>query len=458
MSRPRTSAEYGRRVPPTGRGGVVDAVEPGSPAARGGLRAGDLIITADGNRLRDVIDWQWFADGRAVELAVLPPDDVESRVILRRESGEPWGLTFSDAVFDGVRTCRNRCVFCFMTQLPRGMRKALYLRDDDFRLSFLQGNFVTLTNLADEDLERIAEQHLSPLYVSLHAVDPDVRARLVCAKEDSALKRFDELLDIGVDLHVQIVLVPGVNDGAVLQESLEWLAQREGALSVGIVPLGFTAHQRRFTASYESAPAAAGVITAVRPWQEAMQARDSCTWVYLADEFYLNAGLDLPPAQEYDEFPQYENGIGLARDFVDEFRSLAEEFASAIENLPEDLPVTVATGELFAPVLARELKAVDTGARVAVLGVRNDFFGGNVNVAGLLASTDLARDVAGTPANGVVLLPACIANADGVLLDDVPVAGLGTALGREVRLLSCDAGGLLSGLRAVADNPPSLKE
>jgi len=437
---------------------VVEAVEPGSPAARADLRAGDIIMSVDGSRLRDVIDWQWLADGFECELAVLPPNDVEARVVIRREPGEPWGVSFTETVFDGVRTCRNRCAFCFMTQLPKGLRRALYLRDDDFRLSFLQGNFITLTNLSDDDVARIDEQHLSPLYVSLHAVDPEIRQELVCAQEDRALERFDELLDAGIDLHVQIVLVPDVNDGAVLQESLDWLAQREGVLSVGIVPLGFTAHQKRFAGSFQERSAARAVIDAVAPWQRAMRDRDGCSWVYLADEFYLNADVEFPPAEEYDAFPQYENGIGMARDFIDAFRSAGPEITSAVEHLPTGVPVTLATGELFAPVLARELAALVAGGQVAVVGVRNEFFGGNVSVAGLLTSADLARDVAGTPANGIVLLPGCIANADGLLLDGASVAGLGTALGREVRLLSCDAGGLLSGLRDVAENPPSPKE
>jgi putative radical SAM enzyme (TIGR03279 family) len=451
-------AEYGRRIPPVEPGGVVAAVDLDGPAARAGLRAGDVLVSADGQPLRDVIDWQWVADGATVDVVRLRADGSEGHVSLCREPGEAWGLAFADTVFDGVRTCRNRCAFCFMTQLPRGLRRALYLRDDDYRLSFLQGNFVTLTNLSDDDVERISEQHLSPLYVSLHAVDRAVRDQLVCAREDRALERFDALLDEGIELHVQIVLVPGVNDGPVLQESLNWLAEREGVLSVGIVPLGYTAHQQRFRGSFESADDASAVIADVAPWQQAMRDRDGCTWVYLADEFYLNAGVEVPPAGEYDGFPQYENGIGLVREFLDAAHDSHRELARAIGDLPPGSTLTIATGELFAPVLAQVLRVADDGERVTVIGVRNDFFGGNVGVAGLLTTSDLARALASTPEDSIVLLPGCIANADAVLLDGVPVADLGTAVGREVRLLSCDVGGLLFGLRDVADNPPSPKE
>jgi putative radical SAM enzyme (TIGR03279 family) len=454
--------EYGRHVPLVSRGGTLATVDPGSPADKAGLRVGDSIMTADGEPLRDVIDWQWLADGSAVDVKVVSakPDAASTdsgagrTVRLQRDAGVPWGLAFAETVFDGVRTCRNRCAFCFMTQLPKGLRRALYLRDDDYRLSFLQGNFVTLTNLSDGDVSRIAEQHLSPLYVSLHSVDPQIRAQLVCASDDRALDRFDELLGAGIGLHVQIVLVPGVNDDAALKQSLTWLAEREGVLSVGIVPLGFTAHQQRFRSSFELPTAAGAVIAAVEPWQVAMRERDGCTWVHLADEFYLNAGVAVPPAEQYDDFPQYENGIGMVRDFSDDFAAQGVELASAIAALPDAPPVTLATGELFAPVLADALGAIDPTGRVAVLGVRNDFFGGNVSVAGLLTTSDLTRACAETPLDGLILLPDCVANADGVLLDGVAVSELGTALGREVRLLSCDVGGLLSGLRDAADNPP----
>ena len=460
--------EYGRRVPLASAGGVIAAVEADSPAARAGLQPGETVLSADGEELRDIIDWQWIADGPTVSVAVVPaaaeavpggstaPIAPNRELVLQREAGEPWGITFSETVFDGVRTCRNRCAFCFMTQLPKGLRRALYLRDDDYRLSFLHGNFVTLTNLSDDDVSRIAEQRLSPLYVSLHAVDPLVRQELVCASEDRALERFDELLGEGIELHVQIVLVPGVNDGAVLEESLSWLAEREGVSSVGIVPLGFTAHQQRFESSYGSREAALAVISAVEPWQAALRERDGCTWVYLADEFYLNAGVELPPREYYDGFPQYENGIGMVRDFLDDVEAQREQLDEALTALPPAPAVMIATGELFAPVIADTLRSLDPERRVGVIGVRNDFFGGNVSVAGLLTMSDLKRALAETPTDGVVLVPDCIANADGVLLDGAPVAELGTALGREVRLLSCDVGGLLSGLRDVADNPPNI--
>ena len=449
-------ASYGCHVPAASGGGVVVGVTPGSAAARSGIVVGDTLVAADGTALRDVIDWQWLTDGDDVAVSVRSASGTVREQRIVRSFDEPWGISFRDTVFDGVKTCRNRCAFCFMAQLPRGLRRALYLRDDDYRLSFLQGNFVSLTNLSDADVRRIAQQHLSPLYVSLHAVDPDIRRELICAREDRALERFDELLAEGTDLHVQIVLVPGVNDGAALEHTLTWLAEHEGVLSVGIVPLGYTSHQSDFGGSYEDSDRASAVIEQVKPWQEAFRERDAVTWVYLADEFYLNAGVCVPSAAEYDLYPQYENGIGMVRSFTDDLLEIAPELREAVALLGADAHVTVVTGSLFAPVLDDVFTRIGMGPAVRVMAVRNRFFGGNVSVAGLVTGMDLVEALLADSVGGVYLLPSVIANADGLLLDDVPAAELGMRSGRDVRLISCDARELLEALRAVvADSPNS---
>ncbi len=414
-------------------------------------------MSADGQPLRDVIDWQWFADGDSVQLAVLAGGTSADTVTITRSPGEPWGIAFTETVFDGVRTCRNRCAFCFMAQLPKGLRRALYLRDDDYRLSFLQGNFVTLTNLSDADVARIVEQHLSPLYVSLHAVTRSVRVELICAREDRGLERLDELLGAGIDVHVQIVLVPGVNEGDELERSLTWLAQREGIVSVGIVPLGYTAHQARFPGSYEDPAAAKAVIEQVTVWQQAFRERDDITWVYLADEFYLNAGVDVPQAAEYDGFPQYENGIGLVREWLDSAADLHDELEVAASRLR--VPVALVSGTLFAPVLSAMVAGLGDGAEaITVLAVANRFFGGNVSVTGLLTASDLVPAIAGTTPETLILVPAIVANADGLLLDDVAAVELASRSGRNVRLVSCDAAGVLGGLLDAAADPHEVKE
>ncbi len=454
---PRT---YGSLSQPTGRGGLVAVVEPGSPAACAGLEAGDLVLTAEGLMLRDVIDWQWIADEAEVCLLVeRGPRRLD--LSLARDPGEPWGIGFASPVFDRVRTCDNDCAFCFMAQLPRGLRPSLYLRDDDYRLSFLAGTFITLTNLADADVARIVEQRLSPLYVSLHAVSPQARAALVrCRHDDRALERFVELAAAGIELHVQIVLVPGVNDGDELLRTLGWLMSRaEMVASVGVVPLGYTRHQERFRASYERAEDAATVIAALRPWQERATNARGETWVQAADEFYLAAGLPVPPADAYDGFPQCENGIGMVRVFLDEWAAGVARRGPAGPGATlgaSRSPAVFVTGELFGPVLAEALGGLAEDARggARVLAVPNAFMGGDVSVAGLLTAADLVtaiaadaeavRERAEPPARYHV--PDLVLNDAGVTLDDVPAAELGPRAGAEVRVVSSDAAGLLRAL------------
>jgi NifB/MoaA-like Fe-S oxidoreductase len=291
----------------------------------------------------------------------------------------------------------------------------------------------------------------------LHAVDPVVRDTLIRANEDRGLQRLDHLLEEGVDVHIQIVLVPGVNDGVVLEESLSWLAEREGVLSVGLVPLGFTRFQSRFSASYDSGEAAA-IIDAVQPWQEAFLERDGVRRVYLADELYLTAGRTLPPAEAYDGYPQFENGIGLVRSFLDDMSELRSEFEAAVSALTNGRVVALLTGELFAPVLKSALADLRS-ASVRVLPVKNRFFGGNVSVAGLLTSADILAAIDTLCEPATVLVPSVVANADGLLLDDVAATELSARSAMEVRLISCDAGGLLEALQALAaDTPMTPKE
>lgn len=446
------------------RGGLICSVLPGSPAQRAGVAAGERLVAVDGMVPQDILDWRWHADGDSVSIGLEGDSGVRREVELTREPSESWGIEFASVLFDNVRTCRNNCAFCFMTQLPKGLRPALYLRDDDFRLSFLQGNFITLTNLSDDDIERIAEQSLSPLYVSLHAVTPEVRQRLVCAREDRALERFDQLVEAGIDLHVQIVLVPGVNDGDELEKTLTWLAEREGVVSVGIVPLGYTKHQSQFDGSYEDSLAAATVIQQVQKWQFAMRERDAVCWVYLADEFYLNARAPFPTEEFYDGYPQYENGIGLVRSFGMDALAIREDLERAVQSLPAEAEsVTVVTGMMAATTLAGALNALCAAGRVRLLIVPNRFFGGNVSVTGLLTGQDLVASLASDSRKleqpTAYLLPDVILNADGVTLDDLHVDDVREQSGVDVRVVSSDAAGLLDGLKDVSSSPPkTMKE
>ncbi len=441
---------------------MIAAVEPGSPAERAGVVAGERLVSINGHVPSDELDFRWHADGGTADLVLIDETGRERAVTVSREAGESWGLSFADVLFDGVRRCQNACGFCFVGQLPPGLRPSLYVRDDDFRLSFLDGTYITLTNLSEADTARIIEQRLSPLYASLHAVSEPVRASLICATEDRALQRFDELIEAGIEFHVQIVLVPGVNDGDELERTLTWLAEREGVASVGIVPAGYTRHQSALTSSFTDPLAAAAVIRQVQRWQFAMKERDDVSWVHLADEFYLNARAPFPVAEYYDGFPQYENGIGLVRSFVDEATALRDELSAAVRRLPEGSEAaTIVTGVMAATMLAGALNACEAAGRVRLLVVPNSFFGGNVAVTGLLTAHDLAgalaADASGRTASAY-LLPDVVFNADGVTLDDVTAEGLAERSGCDVRVVSCDARGLLEGLSGVAAVLPSQEK
>ena len=415
-------------------GGIVSSVATG-PVMRAGLLPGDVVRSVDGAPLRDVIDWMWLTDEVSFSLDVLRGGEPLTLPV-ERDHGQPLGVTFAQPLFDGIRECENACAFCIVSQLPPALRSSLYVRDDDFRLSFLSGNFVTLTNLEDGDLRRIVEQRLSPLHVSVHAIDPDVRRRLICATgEDRGLEHLDTLLRHGIEAHVQIVLVPGVNDGPVLAETLSYLAERDGVVSVGAVPMGFTSHQRRFDRSYDAGSALA-VVEQLGSVQTAMRERRGHGWVYAADEFYLLSGAPLPGVADYDDFPQFENGIGMSSAFLSEF---AEAFRGG------EASVTLVTGVMFAPVLETLLRE-SGAASVRVLPVKNRLFGGNVAVTGLLGGRDIIDAIESDGGRGTYLVPDVVVNSDGLLLDDVPAPALSAGSGADVRVIGSDGFSLADAL------------
>jgi putative radical SAM enzyme (TIGR03279 family) len=460
------------------------------------------VISVEGMVLRDVLDWLWLASDEEVRLTtqtapmtlatLLAPtmptaptasttlttratptapttptaratpttpttqaagDSVQEREhVLTRTYGEGWGITFADPLFDGLMTCRNSCEFCFMAMLPKGMRPSLYARDDDYRLSFLQGNFVTLTNLKDEDVRRVIDYHLSPLHVSLHAITPALRRRLMGRNHARGVEVFERLLAAGIEAHAQIVVVPGINDGPELDVTLAWIEQRPNILSTGIVPYGFTKHAR--IQGGFCPDEARRVLVQLASWQERSRARDGKTRFQLADEWYLLANAPLPPAEHYDGYPQFEDGIGMLRAFRDEWDAacllspspcqdtsatsafLDERSSARIE--PRDILVT---GEAFAPTL-RQLIAKSFPKDVPVPEVRaihNHFFGGNVNVAGLLTARDIIAQLTeqGLPGTGAVVLPEVLFNADGWTLDDKRATDIAQALNRRVIVVPC---------------------
>ena len=429
------------------RGATIASIEPDGPAARAGLEAGMRVTHVNGEELRDIIDWDWEADGPCVELDGVAyegtPDEFEFTCELERDWGEDWGLEFDGVVFDGMRLCRNNCTFCFMKMLPKGMRRTLYLRDDDYRLSFLQGNFVTLTNVSDADVERIVERALSPLNVSLHAVSPDVRARLIGRNAARGIEALEQILAGGIEVHAQIVLVPHENDGEELRRTLDYVEARPLITSLGIVPLGFTRFQDTFSASYSGDPAAArGVCELVRSYQLRSRARDGRTRYQLADEFYLAGGVELPEAEEYDGYPQYYDGIGMVRSYLDEIdearadEALATRLSTCAARLADQgRSLLMVAGQAAAPLADRFAAALGLAPHVRALAVENRYFGGNVDVAGLLTAADVLDQLPVSLDGALVSLPDVMLNADALTLDGMSSAELCAAI--EARGAAC---------------------
>lgn len=421
----------------------IARIEPGSPADRAGLTAGMVITHVEDVPLRDLIEWRWQADGYDVELAL---EDGRFAYI-ERELGEDWGIVFDDCIFDGVITCRNACTFCFMGMLPKGMRSTLYLRDDDYRLSFLQGNFVTLTNVSDEDLERIIECHLSPLHVSLHAVSPDVRETLMGKNAARGMEVLEALLDAGLEVHVQVVVVSGVNDGAELMRTLAWIERHPGVLSAGFVPLGYTKHQKRFSSSFSDDPdAAAAVIELIREFQEDSGVERRNPRLQIADEFYIDAGYDFPPAFMYADYPQFQDGIGMMRSFIDEWDESAERIAQLAKLLDEARPAHIVCGTAFAGVLQGLIDESPLAGKLKILSVENEFFGGNVDVTCLLTGSDLVPALRAAHPEGIVLIAREMFNQDLKLLDDVTFAEVEAADEMTVRLCTYTPADILDAL------------
>ncbi|MHB8577514.1 MAG: DUF512 domain-containing protein [Dehalococcoidia bacterium] len=423
-------------------GGLVDGVEVGSLAEAAGLRPGMRVLAVNGRGLRDVVDYQFYASEPRIELAI---DDggTPRLVAIDKHPDEDIGLSFDAATFDGTRICANKCFFCFLKGLPKGMRRTLYVKDDDYRLSFLHGNFVTLTNLAESDWERLAEQRLSPLNVSVHATETDLRrAMLGCADARDILDEIRRLGVMGIRCHTQIVLCPGVNDGEHLARSVHDLAELFPTVqSVSVVPVGATMqYEERMTQTGKDNPDACepeyarALIASVKPWQRAYRRRFGASVVYISDEYYLAAGDRVPGAALYDGFEQYENGIGMTRRLIDDCRrSLRIIARRGIRFEPRH--VTVGSGTLIAPTLrwlTDEVAAV-TGLRFSLVPIDNTLFGPRINVSGLLGAGDTIGALRAADLGDVVFLPRASLDYFGRhFLDDGTPADVERVIGRPV--------------------------
>ncbi len=433
-------------------GGLVSNVQTGALADHMGLRPGDVIEAVNGYPLRDVIDFRFYSAEEEIELLVRR-DGQAFTLSGTREYDQPFGVEFGHPTFDvDIRRCTNKCEFCFVTQSPRGMRRTVYIKDDDYRYSFLFGHFVTLTNLNEKDWQRIEEQHLSPLYVSVHATELELRRALLVKKNaPDVLEQIRWLGERGIQVHTQVVLVPGLNDGPHLERSLHDLTDLFPSVrSVSVVPIGLTRYHRGALRTYRREEAAP-ILAQVEPWRERCRREFGLTFVYPSDEWYLMAGQRVPPAAEYDGFGQVENGVGMVRQFLDEWKRLRSARPAAqarqISNLKEKRAI-VACGELAAPVLEEvvgELNAL-AGSQVRVAPIVNNWYG-VVTVSGLLTGRDVIEQLMSTASGEMIVLPRVMFDNSGrVTLDDMTPIQIQQALGSPVAVAQ-HPGEMLAALR-----------
>lgn len=434
------------------KGLVIQTVTPGSIADELGVEAGDRLLAIDGRPLRDIIDYSYHtAAEEELLLEVAKPDGELWELEIQREPGEPFGLTF--AAPEPAR-CRNNCVFCFVHQLPKGLRKPLYVKDEDYRLSFLNGNYVTLANLKPAEVRRIVAQRLSPLYISVHATNPALREHLLGTRGiPPILEQLRQLAGARIVMHTQVVLCPGLNDGPELERTVADLAALHPAVqSLAVVPLGLTRHRRGLPRLEPvDGEYARRFVETWQPRAKALKKRLGEPFLFLADEFYLKAGLPFPALREYGDLPQIENGVGLVALFL---RDAARVLRSA--RPMKRCRLTVVTGVSAFGFVAEFLEKLceKAGVEIRAVAVENRLFGESVTVCGLVAGNDIISALRGSEIGSALLVPdVMLKEGEGVFLDDLSVGELGERLGCRVICFEATPRGCYGAIREIAIGP-----
>ena len=418
------------------RPAVITGVIPDSIAAEIGFTPGDRLVKINGQKPRDLIDYQFLCADEVLDLEVVDAKGKAHQVEIEKDYDEDLGLEFETALFDGLIQCNNKCPFCFIDQQPPGKRESLYFKDDDYRLSFLYGSYLTLTNLTTKEWNRIAEMRLSPLYVSVHATEPEIRSQLL--KNQRAGEIMNQLAwfqSHRLEIHAQVVLCPGINDGEHLDRTLRDLASfHQGdtptVASVAVVPVGLTRFRPNLTELTPVTPATARIVIAqVEALQQEFQQQFGSTFVWLADEWYLIAGIELPPSEYYEDYPQLGNGVGSIRRFLDEFAEEIAEWEVSKINPPHTCTWVVgnAVENAFQPIV-NQLNQVP-GLTVNLVAIASQYWGQQMTVTGLLTGQDLLHELPGRDLGDRVLIPSVMLKHDeDKFLDDVTLGELAEKL------------------------------
>ncbi len=418
----------------------IDGVEKKSPSARAGIKTGDTLLKINGNEIVDVLDYRFYQSEEKLTVTVLRSNGKEKTYKIKKKEYDELGLIFDSYLMDCQHSCKNKCIFCFIDQMPKGLRETLYFKDDDSRLSFLFGNYITLTNLTEHEIERIIKMHISPVNISVHTTNPELRCKMMnnrfAGQALEIIKRFD---DADIKMNFQLVLVPDYNDGAELERTLRDLSAYKNAECIASVPVGLTKYREGLT---EICPftkeTAASVIDITEKIGEECKEKYGNRLVFAADEFYLKAERPIPHHTEYGDFPQLDNGVGMWALFEKE----SQEAFCDLEEPKEERRISCVTGIAAYPLLKSTVdKAKDKwhNLKCEVYPIKNNFFGEKITVAGLVTGKDIIEQLKGKDLGDALLVPACMLRFErDLFLDDVSVEQLAEELGVEVTVTETD--------------------
>ena len=413
---------------------IITAVDPHSPAARAGIRVGDRLARINGEPVIDFIDYQALTANRRVNVRVTRGDEALDFHI-RKDEYAPLGLQFEKPMMSSTRLCCNKCLFCFVDQLPGDARQTMRVKDDDWRTSLMMGSYVTLTNVSDHEIERIVARHASPLYVSVHCTDPELRTRVLGTPRAARLmKQLRTLSDGGIECHCQCVLCPGINDGAALERTIRELSEIPGMRSLALVPVGLTGHREGL---YDLHPytreEARAVVAIAEKWRPALLEKRGTRFVFPSDEFYLQADWPIPPDEAYEGYDQIDDGVGLLRLLDTEYIEAWEDAGDAVAHADHSVHLAIACGKSAEAFLRDMLSRYPVaGVKIDVYGLENTWFGPTVTVSGLITGKDLMGQMKGVDCDAVMITEVMLKENDNRFLDDTTLPQVMEALGRPV--------------------------
>ena len=433
---------------------IIKSVERGSPAYKAGIKSGDNLLSIDGNEIMDVLDYRFYQDNERLTVEVIDSSGKTKTARIKKDEYEELGLEFETYLMDKKHSCRNKCVFCFIDQLPKGLRESLYFKDDDSRLSFLFGNYITLTNITEHEVERIIKMHISPINISVHTTNPNLRVKMMANKNaGKALQIIDRFNSAGIKLNCQLVLCPGSNDGEELERTLSDLSRLENAECIAAVPVGLTAY-REGLAEIEpfNKQTAGAVLDIIDKYGDICLTKYGQRRIYGADEFYLLAEREIPEADYYGDFLQLENGVGL-------WSLLRSEALDALNDcdykLEDERIISLVTGEAAYPLIkmiAEKCMGKNPLLKARVFPIKNNFFGGKINVSGLVTATDIEAQLKNEDLGEELLIPSVMLRAEGdMFLDSVTVDELSKRLGVKITPVNNDGYELVDAILGIKE-------